>query len=110
MVLANADASVLKAALVVEDGEVTLVGRRAEVAAGTELRPFPRSVLEPCFVEAYKFYDELAAKDPKFKKIYEQPADTRSYRDNSSRVRDPVLERPVIRALRVRHPMSTRIS
>ncbi len=45
--------------------------RCALVAAGTELRPFPRAVLEPCFYEAYKFYDELAAKDPKFKKIYD---------------------------------------
>jgi TRAP-type mannitol/chloroaromatic compound transport system substrate-binding protein len=44
---------------------------RRLVAAGTELRPFPRAVLEPCFAEAYKFYDELAAKDPKFKKIYD---------------------------------------
>jgi len=44
---------------------------RRLVAAGTELRPFPRAVLEPCFLEAYKFYDELAAKDPKFKKIYD---------------------------------------
>ncbi|MBV8391946.1 MAG: ABC transporter substrate-binding protein, partial [Alphaproteobacteria bacterium] len=44
---------------------------RRLVASGTELRPFPRSVLEPCFNEAYKYYDELAAKDPKFKKIYD---------------------------------------
>ncbi len=44
---------------------------RRLLAAGTELRPFPRSVLEACFNEAYKFYDELAAKDPKFKKIYD---------------------------------------
>jgi TRAP-type mannitol/chloroaromatic compound transport system substrate-binding protein len=44
---------------------------RRLVAAGTELRPFPRSVLEPCFLEAYKYYDELSAKDPKFKKIYD---------------------------------------
>ena len=44
---------------------------RRLVAAGTELRPFPRSVLEPCFNEAYKYYDELSAKDPKFKKIYD---------------------------------------
>ena len=41
------------------------------MAAGTELRPFPRSVLEPCFLESYKYYDELSAKDPKFKKIYD---------------------------------------
>ena len=44
---------------------------RRLVAAGTELRPFPRAVLEPCFNEAYKYYDELSAKDPKFKKIYD---------------------------------------
>jgi TRAP-type mannitol/chloroaromatic compound transport system substrate-binding protein len=44
---------------------------RRLVAAGTELRPFPRTVLEPCFIEAYKYYDELSAKDPKFKKIYD---------------------------------------
>ena len=44
---------------------------RRLVAAGTELRPFPRAVLEPCFLEAYKYYDELSAKDPKFKKIYD---------------------------------------
>jgi TRAP-type mannitol/chloroaromatic compound transport system substrate-binding protein len=44
---------------------------RRLVASGTELRPFPRTVLEPCFNEAYKYYDELSAKDPKFKKIYD---------------------------------------
>mgnify|MGYP003348671683 FL=1 len=44
---------------------------RRLVAAGTELRPFPRPVLEACFNEAYKFYDELSGKDPKFKKIYD---------------------------------------
>ena len=31
---------------------------RRLVAAGTELRPFPRAVLEPCFAEAYRYYDE----------------------------------------------------
>src|SRR5664279_2489161 len=44
---------------------------RRLVASGTELRPFPRSILEPCFAEAWKFYEELSAKDPKFKKIYD---------------------------------------
>jgi TRAP-type mannitol/chloroaromatic compound transport system substrate-binding protein len=51
---------------------------RRLVAAGTELRPFPRSVLEPCFLESYKFYDELSAKDPKFKKIYDSLKSFRS--------------------------------
>jgi len=44
---------------------------RRLVANGTELRPFPRPVLEACFNECYKYYDEVAAKDPKFKKIYD---------------------------------------
>ncbi len=50
---------------------VNPIALRRLVAAGTELRPFPRPVLEACFSECYKFYDELAAKDPKFKKIYD---------------------------------------
>jgi TRAP-type mannitol/chloroaromatic compound transport system substrate-binding protein len=41
------------------------------IASGTELRAFPRLVLEACFEAAYQFYDELAAKDAKFKKIYD---------------------------------------
>jgi len=41
------------------------------LAGGTELRPFPRLVLEACFEAAYQFYDELSAKDAKFKKIYD---------------------------------------
>jgi TRAP-type mannitol/chloroaromatic compound transport system substrate-binding protein len=44
---------------------------RRLVAAGTELRPFPRLVLEACFEAAYQFYEELSAKDAKFKKIYD---------------------------------------
>ena len=44
---------------------------RRLVAAGAELRPFPRPVLEACFNESYKFYDELCAKDEKFKKIFD---------------------------------------
>ena len=28
-------------------------------------------MLEACYEEAYKYYDELSAKDPKFKKIYD---------------------------------------
>jgi TRAP-type mannitol/chloroaromatic compound transport system substrate-binding protein len=44
---------------------------RRLVAGGAELRPFPRPVLEACFNECYRYYDELSAKDPKFKKIYD---------------------------------------
>ena len=44
---------------------------RRLVAAGTVLKPFPNTVLEACFNEAYKYYDELSAQNPKFKKIYD---------------------------------------
>jgi TRAP-type mannitol/chloroaromatic compound transport system substrate-binding protein len=44
---------------------------RRLVASGTELRPFSRAILEPSFNETYRLYDELSAKDPKFKKIYD---------------------------------------
>jgi TRAP-type mannitol/chloroaromatic compound transport system substrate-binding protein len=41
------------------------------VAAGTKLRPFPKDVMEACYKAAYQLYDETAATNPKFKKIYE---------------------------------------
>src|SRR5258706_2355391 len=44
---------------------------RRLVAQGTELQAFPRLVLEACFEAAWAFYEEIAAKDPKFKKIFE---------------------------------------
>jgi TRAP-type mannitol/chloroaromatic compound transport system substrate-binding protein len=44
---------------------------RRLVANGTELRPFSKEILEACFKAAYQFYDETAAANPKFKKIFE---------------------------------------
>ena len=41
------------------------------VAGGTQLRPFTRPVLEACFDAAYKYYDEVSAKNPNFKKLYD---------------------------------------
>jgi len=40
-------------------------------ASGTKLLPFPRPVMEACFDEAFKVYDETAARSPWFKKVYE---------------------------------------
>jgi TRAP-type mannitol/chloroaromatic compound transport system substrate-binding protein len=45
---------------------------RELVAAGTKLQPFPQAVMEACFKEANDLYNETAAKNPKFKKVYEQ--------------------------------------
>ena len=44
---------------------------RRLVAAGAELRPFPRDMMAACYDIAFDQYEELAAKNPKFKKIYD---------------------------------------
>src|SRR5262250_1798781 len=45
---------------------------RRLVASGTKLLPFPTPVLEACYNAAMETYTEISAKNPKFKKIYEQ--------------------------------------
>jgi TRAP-type mannitol/chloroaromatic compound transport system substrate-binding protein len=45
---------------------------RELVGAGTKLLPFPVPVMEACFAQANDLYNETAAKNPKFKKIYDQ--------------------------------------
>jgi TRAP-type mannitol/chloroaromatic compound transport system substrate-binding protein len=54
------------------------VALRKLVASGTQLRPFPRAVMEACYDAANELYDEIAAQNPKFKKIYEP---WKKYRD-----------------------------
>jgi TRAP-type mannitol/chloroaromatic compound transport system substrate-binding protein len=41
------------------------------VGSGTLLRPFPRPVMEACYAAANEVYNEIAAKNEKFKKVYE---------------------------------------
>jgi len=43
---------------------------RRLVAAGTQLRPFPRSVLEAAEKASYEIYEEMNAKSPHWKRIY----------------------------------------
>ena len=52
---------------------------RRLVATGTQLRPFPRPVMEAAYKAAFELYDELAAKSPHFKRIYEP---WRAYRED----------------------------
>ncbi|MFA9441096.1 TRAP transporter substrate-binding protein [Uliginosibacterium sp. sgz301328] len=52
---------------------------RRLVASGTQLRQFPRDVMQGAYKAAFEFYDETAAKNPKFKKVYEQ---WRKFRDD----------------------------
>jgi len=44
---------------------------RRLVAAGTQLRPFPRPVMEACYRAAFELYDETAARNANFKKVYD---------------------------------------
>jgi TRAP-type mannitol/chloroaromatic compound transport system substrate-binding protein len=44
---------------------------RELMAAGTKLLPFPQSVMEAAFSASNELYAELSAKNPKFKKVYE---------------------------------------
>jgi TRAP-type mannitol/chloroaromatic compound transport system substrate-binding protein len=44
---------------------------RRLVAGGTNLKPYPKKVMEACYRAAFELYDETAASNEKFKKIYE---------------------------------------
>jgi TRAP-type mannitol/chloroaromatic compound transport system substrate-binding protein len=41
------------------------------IAGGTELRAFPQPVLEACYKASVETFDDLAAKNSDFKKVYE---------------------------------------
>ena len=44
---------------------------RRLVAGGTQLRPFPKAVMDACYDAAIERYNEESAKNPKWKKIYD---------------------------------------
>ena len=44
---------------------------RRLVAAGTQLRPFPKSVMDACYKAAMELYAETNAKNAKWKKVYD---------------------------------------
>ena len=41
------------------------------VASGTQLRPFPKAVMDACYKAAMEVYEETSAKNANFKKVYE---------------------------------------
>jgi TRAP-type mannitol/chloroaromatic compound transport system substrate-binding protein len=41
------------------------------LAAGVQLKPFPRDVMEVCYKAAMELYAEISAKNPEFKKVYD---------------------------------------
>jgi TRAP-type mannitol/chloroaromatic compound transport system substrate-binding protein len=44
---------------------------RRLVAAGVQVRQFPRAILDACYKTTFETYDELSAKNEDFKKVYE---------------------------------------
>src|SRR5687767_12877333 len=44
---------------------------RRLVAAGTQLKPYPREVLAAAWKATHELYDEFSSKNAKFKKIYD---------------------------------------
>ncbi len=44
---------------------------RRLVAAGTQLRPFSREIMQAAYKASFEVYDEIAAKNPTFKKTFE---------------------------------------
>ena len=44
---------------------------RRLIGAGAQLRAFPRDVMEASYKQSYALYGEIAAQNPKFKKIYD---------------------------------------
>ncbi len=44
---------------------------RELVAQGTKLAAFPQSVMEACYNASVEVFNEIAAKNPKFKKVYD---------------------------------------
>jgi TRAP-type mannitol/chloroaromatic compound transport system substrate-binding protein len=45
---------------------------RRLVSKGAVLRPYSKSILEACYKATFELYHELQAKNPKFKKVYDQ--------------------------------------
>lgn len=44
---------------------------RRLAASGTQLKPYPKKVMEACYKAAFELYDETAATNENFKKVYE---------------------------------------
>jgi TRAP-type mannitol/chloroaromatic compound transport system substrate-binding protein len=44
---------------------------RRLVAGGTQLRPFPRDVMDACYASAMELYAETSAKNANFKKLWD---------------------------------------
>jgi TRAP-type mannitol/chloroaromatic compound transport system substrate-binding protein len=51
------------------------------VGSGTQLRPFPKEVMDACYKAAMELYAETSAKNPEFKKVYD---DYKKFKDDQN--------------------------
>ncbi|MDQ8032300.1 MAG: TRAP transporter substrate-binding protein [Bordetella sp.] len=77
-ILAQASAAATNDMIAKYDAENPAALRRL-VADGAVLKAFPKSVMDACYAESQKLYQEYAAKDAMFKKLYESMV---AFRDN----------------------------
>ena len=77
-VLAQAAAAATNDMIATYDAENPAALRRL-VSQGAELKAFPKAVMQACYEEAVKVYEEMSARDATFKKIYD---DMVAFRDN----------------------------
>ncbi|OZI44574.1 ABC transporter substrate-binding protein [Bordetella genomosp. 5] len=77
-VLAQASAAATNDMIAKYDAENPAALRRL-VADGAVLKAFPKAVMDACYAESQKLYQEYAAKDPMFKQLYESMV---AFRDN----------------------------
>ena len=72
------DAAEVKAAAAARYDVLNPAALRRLVAGGAQLRPFPREVMQAAYKSAFELYDETAAENPRFKKVYDH---FRTFRD-----------------------------
>ncbi|WP_459614516.1 TRAP transporter substrate-binding protein [Bordetella sp. 2513F-2] len=77
-VLAQAAAAATNDMIAKYDAENPAALRRL-VSQGAQLKAFPKSVMDACYAESLKVYEEFSAKDPMFKKLYDSMV---AFRDN----------------------------
>jgi TRAP-type mannitol/chloroaromatic compound transport system substrate-binding protein len=65
---------------------------RRLVAAGAQLRPFSREIMAAAWTESHKLYDELAASNAVFKKVYDNWRPFRDQQFQWARVADNTFE------------------
>ncbi|SIT29760.1 TRAP transporter substrate-binding protein [Achromobacter sp. MFA1 R4] len=69
-ILAQASAAATNDMIAKYDAENPAALRRL-IAQGAKLQAFPKPVMDACYAEAVKLYEEMGAKNPAFKKVYE---------------------------------------